>query len=149
MCVSLDICIRCSHSMTYMYHDHDYLYKQTDSVIDTIDLFLWFTHYMFCSGQQFNSGSTLNSSIWPKFVRFWYRMLSKLLVFFQIENKVFRSERYQIAAKTLLRGATLELEHRCAYMYICRNLFNNNFSHKNAIHNSTKHEISYRVAIDI
>ena len=64
------------------------------------------------------------------------------LVIFQIENKVFRLERYQIAAKTLLRGATLELEHRCAYMYICRNLFNNNFSHKNAIHNSTKHEIS-------
>ena len=33
MGVCLDVCIRCSHPMTYMYHRHDYLYKQIDSVI--------------------------------------------------------------------------------------------------------------------
>ena len=38
----LDVCICCPHPMTCMYHNHDYLYKQTDGAIDTIDLFLRF-----------------------------------------------------------------------------------------------------------
>ena len=37
MGVCLDACMRCSHPMTYMYHKHDYLYKQTDGVIEAID----------------------------------------------------------------------------------------------------------------
>ena len=38
MGVCLDVCIRRSHPITYVYRDHDYLYKEIDGVIDSIDL---------------------------------------------------------------------------------------------------------------
>ena len=59
MGVCLDACTRCSHPMTYMHHDHDYLYKQTDGVIDTIELFLRYTSCFAQNKQQVKSASTL------------------------------------------------------------------------------------------
>ena len=58
MGVCLDACTSCSHPMTYMYHDHDYLFKQTDGVIDTIELFLRYTT-CFALNKQVKSASTL------------------------------------------------------------------------------------------
>ena len=54
MGVCLDVCNRCSHPMTYMYHDHDYLYKQTDGVIDSINL-ISKVHYMLYSATIYNT----------------------------------------------------------------------------------------------
>ena len=70
ICTSFFTCYGClSGCLHALFSSHDIYVPQTWLSVQTnwwcnLSNWLWF-HQMFCSGQWFNSESTLNASIWP------------------------------------------------------------------------------------